>query len=122
MIIKSCANKSGNFPRKEGPNLMLIRRCSWRSVQLHQLWRPREIHTREAIYDKRWPGWEVVVGIEVHAQIKSHRKLFSGAPMSDSMTMSELIQHEQSPSHLVRASYLIPLCPHSMLRFPERYL
>lgn len=28
--------------------------------------------------DKRWPGWEVIVGIEVHAQIKSRRKLFSG--------------------------------------------
>jgi len=28
--------------------------------------------------DKRWPGWQVVVGIETHAQIKSRRKLFSG--------------------------------------------
>ncbi|OAX34793.1 Glutamyl-tRNA amidotransferase B subunit [Rhizopogon vinicolor AM-OR11-026] len=56
---------------------MFIRRCPWRSVQLHQLWRPRQIHTREPIHDKRWPGWEVVVGIEVHAQIKSRRKLFS---------------------------------------------
>ncbi|RDX53808.1 Glutamyl-tRNA-Gln amidotransferase B subunit, partial [Lentinus brumalis] len=28
--------------------------------------------------DARWPGWELVVGIEVHAQIKSRRKLFSG--------------------------------------------
>ncbi|EGO02395.1 hypothetical protein SERLA73DRAFT_166824 [Serpula lacrymans var. lacrymans S7.3] len=28
--------------------------------------------------DKRWPGWEVVVGIEVHAQLKSRQKLFSG--------------------------------------------
>ncbi len=28
--------------------------------------------------DARWPGWELVVGIEVHAQIKSSRKLFSG--------------------------------------------
>lgn len=58
---------------------MLVRRCPWRSVQLHQFWRPRQIHTREAIYDKRWPDWEVVIGIEVHAQIKSRRKLFSGA-------------------------------------------
>lgn len=101
---------------------MLIRRCSWRSVQLYQLWLPRQIHTREAIYDKRWPGWEVVVGIEVHAQIKSHRKLFSGALMSGLMTMFKLIQHEQSPSHLVRASYPIPTCPRMMLRFPEHYL
>ncbi|EPS98747.1 Glutamyl-tRNA amidotransferase B subunit [Fomitopsis schrenkii] len=29
--------------------------------------------------DSRWPGWDVVVGIEVHAQIKSRVKLFSGA-------------------------------------------
>lgn len=28
--------------------------------------------------DSRWPGWQVVVGIETHAQIKSRRKLFSG--------------------------------------------
>ncbi|KAI0732845.1 Glutamyl-tRNA amidotransferase B subunit [Fomitopsis betulina] len=28
--------------------------------------------------DPRWPGWDVVVGIEVHAQIKSRVKLFSG--------------------------------------------
>ncbi|EPQ58946.1 Glutamyl-tRNA Gln amidotransferase B subunit [Gloeophyllum trabeum ATCC 11539] len=27
--------------------------------------------------DRRWPGWEVVVGLEVHAQIKSRSKLFS---------------------------------------------
>ncbi|KAI9447932.1 Glutamyl-tRNA amidotransferase B subunit [Lactarius indigo] len=26
-----------------------------------------------------WPGWEVVIGIEVHAQIKSRKKLFSHA-------------------------------------------
>lgn len=28
--------------------------------------------------DPRWPGWQVIVGIETHAQIKSRRKLFSG--------------------------------------------
>ena len=39
----------------------------------------RNAHTvREHKADTRWPGWEVVVGIEVHAQIKSRRKLFSG--------------------------------------------
>lgn len=27
--------------------------------------------------DPRWPGWRVVVGIEVHAQVKSRKKLFS---------------------------------------------
>ncbi|KAI0068540.1 Glutamyl-tRNA amidotransferase B subunit [Artomyces pyxidatus] len=33
--------------------------------------------------DPRWPGWEVIVGIEVHAQIKSRTKLFSDALTSD---------------------------------------
>ncbi|KAI0797079.1 Glutamyl-tRNA-Gln amidotransferase B subunit [Abortiporus biennis] len=33
--------------------------------------------------DSRWPGWEVVVGIEVHAQIKSRHKLFSNSLTSD---------------------------------------
>ncbi|KIJ13270.1 hypothetical protein PAXINDRAFT_170551 [Paxillus involutus ATCC 200175] len=60
---------------------MIIRHCPWRARQLQQLWRPfsfRSLHRkREALEDKRWPGWEVVVGIEVHAQIKSRRKLFS---------------------------------------------
>ncbi|KAF8505869.1 GatB/GatE catalytic domain-containing protein [Russula emetica] len=27
--------------------------------------------------DNRWPGWQVVIGIETHAQIKSREKLFS---------------------------------------------
>ncbi|KAI0722383.1 Glutamyl-tRNA amidotransferase B subunit [Cerioporus squamosus] len=36
--------------------------------------------------DARWPGWELVVGIEVHAQIKSRRKLFSDALSSDLTT------------------------------------
>ncbi|KAI0307066.1 Glutamyl-tRNA amidotransferase B subunit [Multifurca ochricompacta] len=27
--------------------------------------------------DSRWPGWQVIIGIEVHAQIKSREKLFS---------------------------------------------
>ncbi|CAK5269813.1 unnamed protein product [Mycena citricolor] len=30
-----------------------------------------------AVNDRRWPGWEVVVGIETHAQIASRHKLFS---------------------------------------------
>ena len=39
----------------------------------------RRAHTaRSHKEDPRWPGWDVVVGIEVHAQIKSRRKLFSG--------------------------------------------
>lgn len=62
-------------------SLMIVRECPWRARQLQQFWRPlgfRGLHRERAIReDKRWPGWEVVVGIEVHAQIKSRRKLFS---------------------------------------------
>ncbi|CDO73814.1 hypothetical protein BN946_scf185015.g143 [Trametes cinnabarina] len=46
--------------------------------------RARKVHTaRDYKQDSRWPGWELVVGIEVHAQIKSRRKLFSEALASD---------------------------------------
>lgn len=34
------------------------------------------------VEDARWPGWDVVIGIEVHAQIKSRRKLFSGEALT----------------------------------------
>ncbi|KAI0375939.1 Glutamyl-tRNA-Gln amidotransferase B subunit [Pilatotrama ljubarskyi] len=47
----------------------------------------RSAHTaRTYKEDPRWPGWELVVGIEVHAQIKSRRKLFSEALTSDLTT------------------------------------
>ncbi|KAG8218999.1 glutamyl-tRNA(Gln) amidotransferase subunit B [Butyriboletus roseoflavus] len=62
---------------------MIVRQRPWRARQLQQFWRPlgfRGLHGEHAIReDKRWPGWEVIVGIEVHAQIKSRRKLFSDA-------------------------------------------
>ncbi|KAH7919539.1 Glutamyl-tRNA amidotransferase B subunit [Leucogyrophana mollusca] len=62
---------------------MLARRNVRQSRQFQQLWRSFSSYglhgSREAKQDKRWPGWEVVVGIEVHAQIKSRRKLFSGS-------------------------------------------
>lgn len=37
--------------------------------------------TTKAPYDPLPPGWEGVIGIEVHAQLKSARKLFSPAPV-----------------------------------------
>jgi hypothetical protein len=36
--------------------------------------------------DNRWPGWEVVIGIEVHAQIKSREKLFSRKLLTQTTT------------------------------------
>ncbi|KAF8208754.1 Glutamyl-tRNA amidotransferase B subunit [Mycena galopus ATCC 62051] len=35
----------------------------------------RQLH--RAFHDQRWPGWQVIIGIETHAQIKSRQKLFS---------------------------------------------
>lgn len=40
-------------------------------------------HTNNTGSDPRWPGWQVVVGIEVHAQIKSRKKLFSDSWTND---------------------------------------
>ena len=46
--------------------------------------------------DKRWLGWQVVVGIETHAQIKSRRKLFSGpSPLRKS---GILLNNSQNPA------------------------
>ncbi|KAI6152376.1 GatB/GatE catalytic domain-containing protein [Pisolithus tinctorius] len=54
--------------------------CHWKSQELWRFNGLRGIHKqRERVEDRRWPGWEVVVGIEVHAQIKSQKKLFSEA-------------------------------------------
>ncbi|KAJ7935473.1 Glutamyl-tRNA amidotransferase subunit B, mitochondrial [Mycena leptocephala] len=43
---------------------------------------------RRAFHDQRWPGWQVVIGIETHAQIKSRQKLFSGSFSVYSLTSS----------------------------------
>ncbi|KAJ7366689.1 Glutamyl-tRNA amidotransferase subunit B, mitochondrial [Mycena albidolilacea] len=54
---------------------MLFPSCRPPSLLVRQLCR--------AFHDRRWPGWQVVIGIETHAQIKSRQKLFS-----DSLTSS----------------------------------
>jgi hypothetical protein len=53
--------------------------------------------------DSRWPGWQVVIGIETHAHIRSRRKLFSGT------TFAHL------HSHLIYISLQIPRRQRSML-------
>jgi aspartyl-tRNA(Asn)/glutamyl-tRNA(Gln) amidotransferase subunit B len=55
---------------------MLVRLRQCRSLPLHH----RGLFHDDRAYkeDRRWPGWQVIVGIETHAQIKSRRKLFSG--------------------------------------------
>ena len=48
-------------------------------LRLHNFRRIRLFHAQRIFNeDPRWPGWEVVVGIEVHAQMKTRNKLFSG--------------------------------------------
>ena len=44
--------------------------------------------------DVRWPGWQIIIGIETHAQIKSRRKLFSGQYNHDShqSCLDEILQ------------------------------
>ena len=48
--------------------------CRDASLQIRRLFHD----TRGYQEDSRWPGWQVIVGIETHAQIKSRQKLFSG--------------------------------------------
>ncbi|KAJ6512108.1 glutamyl-tRNA amidotransferase [Mycena vitilis] len=50
---------------------MLFPSCRRTSLLARQL--------RRAFHDQRWPGWQVVIGIETHAQIKSREKLFSNS-------------------------------------------
>ena len=50
----------------------------------------RSLHLdRPLLPDPRWPGWGVVVGIEVHAQIKSRQKLFSCQCFSGCSTLAK---------------------------------
>jgi aspartyl-tRNA(Asn)/glutamyl-tRNA(Gln) amidotransferase subunit B len=35
--------------------------------------------------DRRWPDWQVVLGVETHAQIRARRKLFSRASLPHSI-------------------------------------
>ncbi|KAI0268154.1 Glutamyl-tRNA amidotransferase B subunit [Gloeopeniophorella convolvens] len=55
---------------------------SWNSRRLYSTGLTNAVRTSEQ--DSRWPGWQVVIGLEVHAQIKSREKLFSQTWSSDS--------------------------------------
>lgn len=56
-----------------------------RRFHLKRAWHTKALHQhRPLIEDSRWPGWGVVVGIEVHAQVKSRQKLFSSQSMPHS--------------------------------------
>ena len=56
-----------------------LHRCMLPLTRRSSRWlRPHSTLANNASSDPRWPGWQVVVGIEVHAQVKSRKKLFSG--------------------------------------------
>ncbi|KAG6910812.1 hypothetical protein DXG01_007701 [Tephrocybe rancida] len=59
--------------------LHYLRPCRARPFRQFRLFHDTRIYTE----DKRWPGWQVVIGIEAHAQIKSRQKLFSESLTSD---------------------------------------
>ncbi|KAG6861985.1 hypothetical protein C0995_009169 [Termitomyces sp. Mi166 len=56
-----------------------LRPCRARYLQRFRLFHDTRGHPE----DKRWPGWQVIIGIETHAQIKSRQKLFSESLTSD---------------------------------------
>ncbi|KAH9965828.1 Glutamyl-tRNA-Gln amidotransferase B subunit [Russula dissimulans] len=66
--------------------------------------------------DGRWPGWQIVIGIETHAQIKSREKLFSQtwAPGPESTPNSRVSPYDAAfPGTLPR---LNPTCANLAIR------
>ncbi|KLO08523.1 Glutamyl-tRNA amidotransferase B subunit [Schizopora paradoxa] len=56
----------------------MFRRCVGFRREIKRVIQLRTLSS-DVSYDKRWPGWQVVVGLEVHAQLKSRAKLFSNS-------------------------------------------
>lgn len=64
----------GHF--RSSVDVSMFASCSRRSTCSSTRLQSRFAH--KAVWNvTRWPGWQVVIGIEVHAQIKSRAKLFS---------------------------------------------
>jgi aspartyl-tRNA(Asn)/glutamyl-tRNA(Gln) amidotransferase subunit B len=59
-------------------NLLMLARAVNPCLLPRNFHRIRPFHAERTYEDPRWPGWEVVVGLEVHAQLKTRQKLFSG--------------------------------------------
>ncbi|EJD01369.1 glutamyl-tRNA amidotransferase [Fomitiporia mediterranea MF3/22] len=58
----------------------MLRRCSKSILRHERTYRRFSLSTKAGSASiSQWPGWEVVIGLEVHAQIKSRAKLFSYA-------------------------------------------
>ncbi|KAF9777408.1 GatB/GatE catalytic domain-containing protein [Thelephora terrestris] len=57
---------------------------------MHRWSRSHSTLAENASGDPRWFGWQVVVGIEAHAQIKSRKKLFSDSWTNDPPNLPQL--------------------------------
>ncbi|KAJ7505476.1 Glutamyl-tRNA amidotransferase subunit B, mitochondrial [Mycena galericulata] len=73
--------------RSRSQALMLLPSCSPRTSLLAR-------RLRRSFHDQRWPGWQVIIGIETHAQIRSREKLFSNSLTS---TLGEIPNTHFSP-------------------------
>jgi len=69
--------------------------------------------------DSRWPGWQVIIGIEVHAQIKSRKKLFSRQSFGTVAVQTLTLLFLQMHGLLTSGVRPIPVYPPLMLRFRE---
>jgi len=70
-----------SFPDRPAPSTGFLHSCMLSLAQRSSRW-SRFLSTlpNNTYSDPRWLGWQVVIGIEVHAQLKSRKKLFSGEP------------------------------------------
>lgn len=102
------------WEKKEGDyviRVFLVRRmftrrlcaCPTNSRRFHDL--------RPYSEDSRWPGWQVVIGIETHAQIRSRQKLFSGTPLAHLNTLLVNILSSDSQTSALDASPNIHVSP-----------
>lgn len=73
----------------------MFRSCT-RLATRHRGFLPR-FFSSDSVEDGRWPGWEVVIGLEVHAQIKSHAKLFSRQNVFYLLIENDVITALQTP-------------------------
>ena len=73
------ATNTESFPDRLAPTAGLLHSCMLSLVRRSSRWsRSHSTLPNNARSDPRWLGWQVVIGIEVHAQVKSRKKLFSG--------------------------------------------
>src|SRR5216684_6733118 len=84
-----------------------------------------QANTNKIGQDSRWPGWQVVIGIETHAQIKSRKKLFSRGSEWQRTTQTQADAHiasslcRQRHGHPTLEANQIHMCLPMMLLFRE---